>query len=274
MNRNIKAVVSFALALCCLFFVGCDVLQSIVELEITAPVQLELLIGDTSEDADGVRVTGMKDWQLSDVTVVIEDPTIVAVEYEKSVKSAMFIGFKIVALKAGSTRITFETRDGRVKSNPMTVTVSHPFSSIELLENAEIFLNGLTDTREVPFEVKKDGVAVSCPDDLIFVSDDPSVVTVAYATDEDGADVCLLTPVSYGDTYVSVQSSDGEISSERIKVTVTEPADFILNISTKKIHYPTCHTIKNMNPENRKAVYGSADSYLDDGYTHCNTCFK
>lgn len=286
--KIIRILTTLVLVFCCLAFAGCDIAPRIIKLEITAPEQFDIGAGETSDEL-GVRVTGTKDWTLSNINVIVGDPSILQVDFEKSIKSAMYISFRIRGMQTGSTTLSFETKDGRIKSNVMTVTVYQPFTSIEFADTSDVVLNGLTDEVELRFETKSGDEPVESPRNLKFVSEDPDVVSAVYAINADGENVCLVSPVSYGETYVYVQSFDGSIKSQRIKITVTvkdsssdgngsgdstETPDFVLNVSTKKIHHPTCYTIKNMKPENRKEVNGTVDAYLADGYTYCNTCFK
>jgi hypothetical protein len=48
--------------------------------------------------------------------------------------------------------------------------------------------------------------------------------------------------------------------------------DYILNTDTKKFHYPSCGSIKNMSEKNREEYYGTRQDLIDDGYVPCGKC--
>ena len=51
--------------------------------------------------------------------------------------------------------------------------------------------------------------------------------------------------------------------------------EYILNISSKKIHYPSCSVVNRMKEENKKSVEltdEQLNDYKSKGYTMCSTC--
>lgn len=53
------------------------------------------------------------------------------------------------------------------------------------------------------------------------------------------------------------------------------PSEYVLNIKTKKIHYPNCRYTIDLTDENKSSFTGNDLSELiNDGYTKCGTCFK
>lgn len=62
------------------------------------------------------------------------------------------------------------------------------------------------------------------------------------------------------------KSSSG--SSQSVPVTTT----YILNTSTKKIHYPNCKSVKQMKEKNKKTTTESRDSLISQGYSPCGNC--
>ncbi|MCI9046096.1 MAG: MBL fold metallo-hydrolase [Hungatella sp.] len=48
--------------------------------------------------------------------------------------------------------------------------------------------------------------------------------------------------------------------------------EYILNTSTKKIHYPDCNSVKQMKDKNKKATTQSRDSLIKQGYSPCGNC--
>ncbi len=49
---------------------------------------------------------------------------------------------------------------------------------------------------------------------------------------------------------------------------------WILNKSSKKIHYPSCSGVTNMSEKNKEVFYGNYEELLSQGYKCCGTCFK
>ena len=47
---------------------------------------------------------------------------------------------------------------------------------------------------------------------------------------------------------------------------------YVLNTGTKKIHRPTCSSVKDMKEANRREYTGSIDQLIDEGFTKCGTC--
>lgn len=48
--------------------------------------------------------------------------------------------------------------------------------------------------------------------------------------------------------------------------------DYVLNTNTKKFHDPSCSSVKDMKPKNRKDVHESRDKIIADGYQPCKKC--
>ena len=51
----------------------------------------------------------------------------------------------------------------------------------------------------------------------------------------------------------------------------TETA-YVLNINSKKIHYPTCESVQKMKPSNKKEYTGTMEELLKQGYVPCKMC--
>lgn len=52
----------------------------------------------------------------------------------------------------------------------------------------------------------------------------------------------------------------------------TAQADYILNTNTKKFHYPTCSSVKDMKEENKLEFHGTRDEVIAKGYSPCGRC--
>lgn len=53
---------------------------------------------------------------------------------------------------------------------------------------------------------------------------------------------------------------------------VSVTTEYILNTSTKKIHYPYCRSVKQMSEKNKKATSESRDNLILQGYSPCGNC--
>ena len=47
---------------------------------------------------------------------------------------------------------------------------------------------------------------------------------------------------------------------------------YVLNIRTKKFHYPDCRSVKKMNDSNKKEVTWSRTEIINKGYDPCGNC--
>ena len=49
-------------------------------------------------------------------------------------------------------------------------------------------------------------------------------------------------------------------------------AEYVLNTNSKKIHRPTCSSVKDMNPDNKKVSNESKETLINKGYSSCKLC--
>ena len=56
---------------------------------------------------------------------------------------------------------------------------------------------------------------------------------------------------------------------EAIKQDETQETTYILNINTKKFHYPTCTGAKQIKDKNKRELTGSRDELISQGYEPC-----
>lgn len=67
-------------------------------------------------------------------------------------------------------------------------------------------------------------------------------------------------------TQASVQITETTDSAVSVSV------EYILNTSSKKIHYPNCKSVAQMKEKNKKATSESKDILLSQGYSPCGNC--
>lgn len=76
----------------------------------------------------------------------------------------------------------------------------------------------------------------------------------------------------------------GEVVTEKVTQATTQPVvtekadnnaagqNYVLNTNTKKFHYPSCSSVKQMKDKNREDYTGTRDELIDMGYSPCGIC--
>lgn len=136
-------------------------------------------------------------------------------------------------------------------------------------------------------------------EDVVFVSDNPDVVSIKFTEEKNGNFLYYqIDGVGIGDTYVYVQSYNGKVVSEKQHVTVIQKitemetdvlgvdsdavtktvteaekafTTYVLNTSTKKIHYSWCSSVEKIKAENYSTTTDYAGA-ISDGYVPCQKC--
>lgn len=104
-------------------------------------------------------------------------------------------------------------------------------------------------------------------------------ITIDYAT----GDSWLSSEKgnSGGNSAVSQSAADksgtqqAAVQTESVKETsapVSTGTEYILNTNTKKFHYPSCSSVKQMKASNKKEYTGSRDDLIAQGYDPCKKC--
>ena len=70
---------------------------------------------------------------------------------------------------------------------------------------------------------------------------------------------CKVTVKAKSDTTVTNSTSVGNVT-------------YVLNTNTKKFHFPSCSSVKDMKDKNKKEVSCSRDEVIDMGYVPCKRC--
>lgn len=74
---------------------------------------------------------------------------------------------------------------------------------------------------------------------------------------------------------VHIDYANGESKLERAsseKSDKNNEVTYILNKNTHKFHYPTCESVQDMKPKNRKEFSGSREEVIEMGYEPCGRC--
>lgn len=95
-------------------------------------------------------------------------------------------------------------------------------------------------------------------------SSSSSVSNSSYSSSSDS-----YASSSSGST-TSSDAASSTASQQQTQSSVPQSAEYILNENTKKFHYPSCHSVRQM--KNPVAYNGSRDSLLSQGYEPCKNC--
>lgn len=108
-------------------------------------------------------------------------------------------------------------------------------------------------------------------------------ITIDYATGDSwlSSEKGNSDSSSGGNSAVSQSAADKSgtqqtaVQTESVKETsapVSTGTEYILNTNTKKFHYPSCSSVKQMKASNKKEYTGSRDDLIAQGYDPCKKC--
>lgn len=108
-------------------------------------------------------------------------------------------------------------------------------------------------------------------------------ITIDYATGDSwlSSEKENSDSSSGGNSAVSQSVADksgtqqAAVQTESVKETsapVSTGTEYILNTNTKKFHYPSCSSVKQMKASNKKEYTGSRDDLIAQGYDPCKKC--
>lgn len=108
-------------------------------------------------------------------------------------------------------------------------------------------------------------------------------ITIDYATGDSwlSSEKGNSDSSSGGKSAVSQSAADksgtqqAAVQTESVKETsapVSTGTEYILNTNTKKFHYPSCSSVKQMKASNKKEYTGSRDDLIAQGYDPCKKC--
>lgn len=80
------------------------------------------------------------------------------------------------------------------------------------------------------------------------------------------------TPGDENDTPAQPQGQTTSQTAQTTDSSTATTTGYILNISSKKIHYPNCKSVAQMKESNKKATTESKEALLAQGYTPCGNC--
>lgn len=193
----------------------------------------ELDVGETKDDF--VSITSDKEFEDEDIVFISTSPNVATVSFEK--RGALIdtnLHYVIVAVHTGETKIYAQTKDGKVKSKEIIVTVT----GTDTLKSEEGIESIYFDDSEIELEAGKtfsgyikvySDSAVSI-DDIQIINASPDIASFEFGEIR-GILVTkidyLITAISPGKTKIYVRTKDKIIESDIITITVTEKSPWI-----------------------------------------------
>lgn len=93
-------------------------------------------------------------------------------------------------------------------------------------------------------------------------------IGIDYAT----GDTWLIEETTEPETLPPIVTEPQEIIPDRNNTTEETSASYVLNTNTKKFHYPTCSSVRDMAEHNKAFYDGTRDEVLNMGYEPCKRC--
>lgn len=98
--------------------------------------------------------------------------------------------------------------------------------------------------------------------DIVCKSDGKSLSFSFSKGESQSAHPAVSPEITYSYRTEPITKSQSEAAS----------ASYILNRSTKKFHYPYCHSVKRMKESNKQSFYGGRSAVIAKGYSPCGNC--
>lgn len=221
MNKTVKKITAILLLLCMVLSLcacGEQSITGITNFDVK-DISDETFYCGVSVDDLSVSVNYTDDFEASDVNVVIDDPSIISIEFRTSTNWLFdtYIDYEITGLKEGSTSFYFETSDSIIKSDIVEVTVAQNIKSINFKDTSELTLYDWTVYEDKYFEIDSFEEIDDEQSLIEYVSENPEIATIEYE-DSYSSYCCRIKYISPGETYVYLKTKDGTIRSEKIKV--------------------------------------------------------
>ena len=108
-------------------------------------------------------------------------------------------------------------------------------------------------------------VLVSCADQ----NDSITIITTAQKETEPVTEE-ITEKATVSETSAAPDTTDADIT----EVVDEYVGEYILNLNSKKIHFPTCQSVSQMKEENKQLSDKKKEELILDGYSPCKICFK
>ncbi len=95
----------------------------------------------------------------------------------------------------------------------------------------------------------------------------------ALSVEDGGAGISFNVFIPNTQPGIEIDYSDGSSCLiEDQKIAKGEEREYVLNTSSKKIHYPDCSSVSDISKNNKKSVTRTIEELLDEGYKPCGVC--
>ena len=197
------------------------------------------------------------------------------------------IGYQLTAENANQQNLITGTRylnvDGRLPFENMVADYVKETDNHVLYRVTPIF----TGDNLVADGVLMEGYSVEDEGDgicfCVYAYNVQPGITIDYATGDSwlSSEKGNSDSSSGGNSAVSQSAADksgtqqAAVQTESVKETsapVSTGTEYILNTNTKKFHYPSCSSVKQMKASNKKEYTGSRDNLIAQGYDPCKKC--
>ena len=106
------------------------------------------------------------------------------------------------------------------------------------------------------------------------------VLMEGYSVEDDGGDICFNIFCYNVQPHIKINYADGTSDVDYISKSEESTVDlndnqvttYILNINTKKFHYPDCDSVNDMKEKNRQEFTGTREEIIGMGYSPCGRC--
>lgn len=151
---------------------------------------------------------------------------------------------------------------------PMGVPANGDLRNLRIQAHRKFDLNGVLMEG---YSVEDNGAGICY---CVFAYNVQPGVEIDYATgDSKRADSSNTAQTPSTVAPVPAQKPDDSASSDNTNTgNDTAQADYILNTNTKKFHYPTCSSVKDMKDKNKQEFFGTRDEAISNGYSPCGRC--
>lgn len=113
--------------------------------------------------------------------------------------------------------------------------------------------------------------------DIVCKSDGTNVT---FSTDKNADNDAIMTAGTSNGSKNASESEEVKTETESAAAniketeaqTVSEETTYILNTNTKKFHYPSCSSVKQMAEKNKKEYIGTREEVINQGYDPCKRC--
>lgn len=106
------------------------------------------------------------------------------------------------------------------------------------------------------------------------------VLLEGYSVEDDGEGICFNVFCYNVQPQIKINYADGtsEVDSESESEESTDASNdetattYVLNINTKKFHYPGCDSVNDMKEKNKQVFTGTREEAITMGYSPCGKC--